>query len=213
MTTAADTVTRDADAALGQREQIRTLIDQAVASVTDVSDGFAADIAPQVDQLTAAVRDASSVLDQDTQRLDSTVSTLDGAAADADATVADIRTMLDDTAAHLREAGAGLTTFHDDLADALTSGDADAVRSLLAGDRVLAGLRIGRTGRTGPQGRVPDGEFRFGHGAVLHVHPVVDRVDPHRPGGQDLAGGRAAAAVPPAAAASGVPGTLRACSR
>ena len=42
--------------------------------------------------------------------------------------------MLDDTAAHLREAGAGLTTFHDDLADALTSGDADAVRSLLAGD-------------------------------------------------------------------------------
>ena len=134
LTTAADTVTRDADAALGQREQIRTLIDQAVASVTDVSDGFAADIAPQVDQLTAAVRDASSVLDQDTQRLDSTVSTLDGAAADADATVADIRTMLDDTAAHLREAGAGLTTFHDDLADALTSGDADAVRSLLAGD-------------------------------------------------------------------------------
>ena len=134
LTTAADTVTRDADAALGQREQIRTLIDQAVASVTDVSDGFAADIAPQVDQLTAAVRDASSVLDQDTQRLDSTVSTLDGAAADAGATVADIRTMLDDTAAHLREAGAGLTTFHDDLADALTSGDADAVRSLLAGD-------------------------------------------------------------------------------
>lgn len=131
---AADSVTQDAGDATAQREQIHALIDQATAAVTDVSDGFSTDVAPQIDQLGAAVRDASAVLDRDASGLDGVVDALDGMATDAEGTVSDVRTMLGNAATRLRDAGEKLNSFQTKLSDALDSNDIAAVRAVLDGD-------------------------------------------------------------------------------
>ena len=82
--------------------------------------------------------------------------------------------MLDDTAAHLREAGAGLTTFHDDLADALASGDADAVRSLLAGDASSLASALAAPVELRSQGVFPVANFGSGMAPYYTFSPVVD---------------------------------------
>lgn len=134
LTAAADSVDAESDTVASDRQSIKEQFNQAKDAVSGALDSFNTAIGPHVEQLTASVKDASSVLSQNKRQLDDTVTSLDKTASSSNDTIDDIRAVLDASAASLRDAGEALSTFHTSLNAALTSGDVEALREVIGTD-------------------------------------------------------------------------------
>lgn len=130
----ADDLERHAAESKAQREQIQTLIRQAQSSIAGIGSGIDTDLTPQINAITAAAQDASTVLDSSGKQISDTVDKLDETANDAKKTVGNVRTALDGTAKKLRNTASKLTKFNESLANALASGDMAKVKEVLGGD-------------------------------------------------------------------------------
>lgn len=134
LNTAATNIDAKRDTAQQDRQHVKDLAQQAGDTVSGLKTQYELNLKSKITALSGTINELTSLLDSDSEELQSTIEDLDNAANAANDKLADVRKTLDSGAATLRKTATKLSDFNTSLSKALNTGDMSMVKDLLGGD-------------------------------------------------------------------------------
>lgn len=131
---AADSIEAGNADAQGQHAEVKRLVTDAQASISDLAASYDTDIRPGLDQLTAEVSAVASSLERSASKLDAAGVSLQGSAGSVSGQLSDAKGKLDGAATDLIASSEKFASLSQSITQALSSGDLDTLRAVLNSD-------------------------------------------------------------------------------
>lgn len=131
---AADSIEAGNADAQGQHAEVKRLVTDAQASISDLAASYDTDIRPGLDQLTAEVSAVASSLERSASKLDAAGVSLQGSAGSVSGQLSDAKGKLDGAATDLIASSEKFASLSQSITQALSSGDIDTLRAVLNSD-------------------------------------------------------------------------------